>query len=62
MFHDRLKNTFFQETIEKQGLQELLDFKVNLEGMVNSHMFSAEGMGKGNILAYVSHKFTTVCV
>ena len=38
-----------------------MDFKVNVEGMVNSHMFSAEGMGKGNIFAYVSHKFIMAC-
>ncbi len=45
---------FLQENLEKYGLKELMDFKVNVEGMVNNHMISLEGMGKGNVLAYVS--------
>ncbi|XP_028390675.1 GFP-like non-fluorescent chromoprotein isoform X2 [Dendronephthya gigantea] len=28
-----------------------MDYKVNLEGMVNNHVFSMEAMGKGNIFA-----------
>lgn len=42
---------YLQEDVEQYGLHELMDYKMNLEGVLNSHVFSMEAMGKGNIFA-----------
>nr|ABY85256.1 GFP protein [synthetic construct] len=39
-----------KQILKNTGLQEIMSFKVNLEGVVNNHVFTMEGCGKGNIL------------
>ena len=47
----KINEFYFTQSIpENSGLTEEMSCQMNLEGVVNSHAFTMEGIGGGNIL------------